>query len=251
MGTAQRASNLREFKDTCKRHYCDKLETEKSLHSGKERDLVIDEIYSLVVDGISSTKRRGSNTVELDHGSTLFFAGVESTKFAQVVVRIFAQLAGCVGEWIPVGGRVACWGWHCQTALCVWHRYTAQIQAYSTLNSWMKPSDALHERLKLTIPQSVSTHTLETTPSGHGSVWTVGIVMLTNRQCKLGSCCNRAGTTHCASSTLSCSTDLHKYIWCGDCWINGHWFLDRFSWLVLISVGRSCQKERRTDDRSP
>jgi len=57
---------------------------------------------------ISSTKRRGFNTVELDDGWKLFFSGGEPARFAQAGLGILVnpQLASCADEWIPLGGRV-------------------------------------------------------------------------------------------------------------------------------------------------
>jgi len=45
---------------------------------------------------------------ELDDGWKLFYSGVEPAQLAQAEVDILVspQLASCVDEWIPLGGRV-------------------------------------------------------------------------------------------------------------------------------------------------
>jgi len=55
--------------------------------------------YSLGVVGISSTKHRDSNNVELDDGWKLFCSGIEPTKFESAGV-VSPQLTNCVDEWI-------------------------------------------------------------------------------------------------------------------------------------------------------
>jgi len=52
--------------------------------TGKEHELVQEaKRYSLDVVGISSIKRHGSNTVELDHEWKIFHSASEPVKFAQ------------------------------------------------------------------------------------------------------------------------------------------------------------------------
>jgi len=57
------------------------------------------------VVGVSSIKRRGSNTVELDDGWKLFYSDV---KFAQLELGILvsSQLANCAKGCILMGRRV-------------------------------------------------------------------------------------------------------------------------------------------------
>jgi len=54
--------------------------------------------------GISSTKRRGSNTAELGDGWKLFYPRVEPEKFAQTGMEILVrpELASFLDEWIPL-----------------------------------------------------------------------------------------------------------------------------------------------------
>ena len=56
----------------------------------------------------STTKRCGSNTVELDDGWRLFYSGVEPAEcaLAGVEILVSSTLASCVVEWIPLGRRV-------------------------------------------------------------------------------------------------------------------------------------------------
>ena len=75
----------------------------------KEQELVWEaEQYHLDIVGISSTKCRGSNTVELNKSWKLFYLGLDVTMSAQAGVGIFVSpgLAHCVTDWIPLGGRV-------------------------------------------------------------------------------------------------------------------------------------------------
>ena len=124
--------------------------------------------YSLDVAGISSTKRRGSNTVELDDWWKLFYYGVESEQFAQAGMGILikacwyllsTQLANCVDEWIPLGGRVGM-----LRLKFVWYKHTDQNQVHCSLSSWKKLVMPC-ERLKLTNPscfRETSMHNLGT-----------------------------------------------------------------------------------------
>ena len=58
--------------------------------------------------GILSTKRRGSGTVELNGGWKIFYYGVDAAMFAQAGASLFVSpnIAECVVDWVPLGGRV-------------------------------------------------------------------------------------------------------------------------------------------------
>ena len=58
--------------------------------------------------GISSTKRRGSETVELNGGWKIFYSGVDAAMSAQAGVGLLVSpnMAECVVDWVPQGGRV-------------------------------------------------------------------------------------------------------------------------------------------------
>ena len=77
--------------------------------TGKEQELVGEaKRYRLDIVGVSSTKRRGSGTVDLDGGWKLFYSGVDPDMTAQAGVGILTspRLADCVIDWNPLGGRV-------------------------------------------------------------------------------------------------------------------------------------------------
>ena len=77
--------------------------------TGKELVLV-DEAkqYHFDIIGVSSTKRRGSGTVDLDGGWKLFYSGADSSMSAQAGVGILTspRLSDCVSDWIPLASRV-------------------------------------------------------------------------------------------------------------------------------------------------
>ena len=64
--------------------------------------------YHLDIIGVSSTKRRGSGTVNLDGGWKLFYSGADPSVSAQAGVGILTspQLSKSVSDWIPLGSRV-------------------------------------------------------------------------------------------------------------------------------------------------
>ena len=58
--------------------------------------------------GISSTKRRGSGTVKLNDGWKIFYSGVDAAMSAHAGVDLLVSpnMAECVVDWVPLGGRV-------------------------------------------------------------------------------------------------------------------------------------------------
>jgi len=77
--------------------------------TGKELELVEEaKRYHLDIAGVSSTKRRGSGTMNLDGGWKLFYSGADPNVSAQAGVEIFTspRLSDCVSYWIPLGLRV-------------------------------------------------------------------------------------------------------------------------------------------------
>ena len=52
--------------------------------------------------GISSTKRQGSGTVELNDGWKNFYSGVDAAKSAQAGVGLL--VSPNMAEWLPLGG---------------------------------------------------------------------------------------------------------------------------------------------------
>ena len=77
--------------------------------TGKELELVEEaKRYHLDIVGVSSTKQRGSGTVDLDGGWKLFYSGADPSMSAQAGVGILTspRLSDCVSDWIPLGSRV-------------------------------------------------------------------------------------------------------------------------------------------------
>ena len=78
--------------------------------TGKELELVEEaKRYHLDIIGVSSTtKRRGSGTVDLDGGWKLFYSGADPSMSVQTGVGILtsSRLSDCVSDWIPLGSRV-------------------------------------------------------------------------------------------------------------------------------------------------
>ena len=78
--------------------------------TGKEHELREEaKRYRLDIAGVSSTRWRGSGTVDLQEGWKLFYSGVDAALSAQAGVGILTspRLADRVIDWIPLGGRVA------------------------------------------------------------------------------------------------------------------------------------------------
>ena len=77
--------------------------------TGKELELVEEaKRYHLDIIGVSSTKRRGSGTVDLDGGWKLFYSGADPSMSAQAGVGILTspRLSDCESDWISLGSRV-------------------------------------------------------------------------------------------------------------------------------------------------
>ena len=74
--------------------------------TGKELELVEEaKQYHLNVIGVSSTKRHGSGTVDLDGGWKLFYSGPDPSMSAKAGVGILSspRLSDCESDWIPLG----------------------------------------------------------------------------------------------------------------------------------------------------
>ena len=77
--------------------------------TGKKLELVEEaKQYHLHIIGISSNKRHGSGTVDLDGEWKLFYSGADPRMYAQVGVGIFtsSRLSDSVSDWILLGSRV-------------------------------------------------------------------------------------------------------------------------------------------------
>ena len=82
--------------------------------------------------GISSTKRRGSGTVELNGGWKIFYSGVDAAMSAQAGVGLLvsSNIAECVVDWVPLGGRVCLLKLRLQErSLCILQVYAPNIES--------------------------------------------------------------------------------------------------------------------------
>ena len=82
--------------------------------------------------GISSTKCRGSGTAELNSGWKIFYSGIDAAMSAQVRVGLLVSLniAECVVDWVPLGGRVCLLKLRLQErSLCILQVYSPNIES--------------------------------------------------------------------------------------------------------------------------
>ena len=77
--------------------------------------------------GILLTKRWGSETVELNGGRKIFYSGVDAATSAQAGVGLLVSpnMAECVVDWVPLGGRI------CFPKLRLQERSLCILQAYA------------------------------------------------------------------------------------------------------------------------
>ena len=101
--------------------------------TGKEQELVCEaQQYRLDVVGISSTKRRGSGTVELNDGWKIFYSRVDAAMSAQAGVGLLVSpnIAECVVDWVSLGGRVCLLKLKLQErSLCILQVYAPSIES--------------------------------------------------------------------------------------------------------------------------
>ena len=83
--------------------------------------------YHLDIIGVSSTKRRGSGTVDLDADGNSSILGADPSMSAQAGVGILTSpcLSDYVSDWIPLGSRV------CMLKLKVMDRSLCLLQVYA------------------------------------------------------------------------------------------------------------------------
>ena len=82
--------------------------------------------------GISSTKLRGSGTVELKDGWKNFYSGVDAAMSAQAGVGLLVSpsMAECVVDWVPLGGRVCFLQLRLQMqSLCILQVYARNVES--------------------------------------------------------------------------------------------------------------------------
>ena len=95
--------------------------------TGKELEVVEEaKRYHLNIIGVSSSKRRGSGTVDLDGRWKLFYSGADPSMSAQAGVGILTspRLSNCVPDWIPLGSRA------CMLKLKISDRSLRLLQVY-------------------------------------------------------------------------------------------------------------------------
>ena len=96
--------------------------------TGKEQELVEEaKRYHRDIIRVSSTKRRGSGTVDLDGGWKLFYCGAYPSMSEQMGVGILTshRLSDCESDWISFGSRV------CMLKLKVLDRSLCLLQVYA------------------------------------------------------------------------------------------------------------------------
>jgi len=188
-------------------------------------------------------KHRGSNTVELDDEWKLFYFGVEPAKFAQAGVGILArsQLAtSFVDEWIPLEERV------CNIlSLKLLGRYLCLTKVYVPNLSALYPEFV--EKTSDTLRRVAANESkllwggFNAHFGNDAGIWK-GVIgyrgdadVNDNGRLLLQLCCD--STLH-TMNTFFQHNDLHKYTWCRVS-LGQRWLVS-FSWLVPISVRRSC-----------
>ena len=101
--------------------------------------------HHLDIIGVSSTKRRGSGTVDLDGGRKLFYSGADPSMSAQAGVGILTspRLSDCVSDWIPLGSRV------CMLKLKVldWSLCLLQVYAPNATSEYQAFVDKVNDAL--------------------------------------------------------------------------------------------------------
>ena len=101
--------------------------------TGKEQELVCEaQQYRLDVVGISSTKRRGSGTVELNGGWKVLYSDVDAAMSAQAGVGLLVSpnIAECIVDRVPLGRRVCLLKLRLQErSLCILQVYAPNIES--------------------------------------------------------------------------------------------------------------------------
>ena len=104
----------------------------------KELELVEEaKRYHIDIIGVSSTKRRGSGSVDLDGGWKLFYSGADPSMSAQGGLGILTspRLSDCVSDWISLRSRVCMLKLKVSDrSLCLWQVYapnaTSEYQTF-------------------------------------------------------------------------------------------------------------------------
>ena len=95
--------------------------------------------------GISSTKRRGSGTIESNGGRKIFYSGVDAALSAQAGngLLVSPNMAECVVDWVPLGGRV------CLLKLRLQERFPCILYSRCTHLTWNHITKPFWRKLRL------------------------------------------------------------------------------------------------------
>ena len=187
-----------------------------------KQDELVDEAkrYRLDIVGVSSTKRHGSGTKDLQEGWKLFYSGVDLSVCAQAGVGILTspRLADRVVEWVPISSRVAVLRIHLLEG-----KNLAIVQAYApnSLAEYTTFLDDLYQGLarlrctdSLILMGNFNAHVGNDTETWNGVIGRNGDAHV-----------NRSGELlleFCASNALSIMNtyfqhkDIHKFTWYRD-----------------------------------
>ena len=185
--------------------------------TGKEQELVCEaqQCRPRVV-GISSTKRRSSGIVELNGGWKIFYSGVDKAMSVQggVGLLVSPNMAECVVDWVPLGGRV------CLLKLRLQERLLCILQVYAP--NMDSQYDAFLEEFEVALGKATSLESLVLLGDFNAHVgidnatWK-GVIgqhgdpdINKNGRCLLQFC---ATNGLCIMNTFFQHKRIHEYIW--------------------------------------
>ena len=185
--------------------------------TGKELELVEEaKRYDLDIVGVSSTKQRGSGTVDLNGGWKLFYSGADPSMSAQADVEILTspRLSDCASDWIPLGSRV------CMLKLKALDRSLCLLQVYgpNTTSEYQAFVDDVNDAL-LRVSSNESTvlmgdfnaHIGTDTDTGKGVIEKHGVTELNeNGRYLLQFCCSNGLRI---MNSFFQHREVHKYTW--------------------------------------
>ena len=173
--------------------------------------------YHLDIIGVSSTKRRGCGTVDLDGEWKLFYSGADPTSMsAQAGVGILTspRLSDCVSDWIPLGSRV------CLLKLKVLDRSLCLLQVYApkATSEYQDFEDDVNDALLRVLPTEstvlmgdFNAHVGTDTNTWKGVIGKRGVTGLNyNGRYLLQLCCSNGLRI---MNTFFQHKEVHKYTW--------------------------------------